>query len=216
MKKIFSLTLGLALAVSLISCGGSGDNNTNEAQSAAISAAVGPVIGGAIQEAAEFSPGSDSVNVNESGTVTIPESVCGDTGTMTGTITYDVDSEAHSGSITVSQTLTNCDGTDAYCAFPYVINGTLNTSATGSLTSINMAINANLSVTGFSTSALSCVIDLSVNNVNLETSTPEEIYEAIEGTICGKTPAEIATLIEQAESDPTEYCTALVNLPEAE
>lgn len=216
MKKVFTLALGLALTASLVSCGGSGDNNTNENQSAAISAAIGPVLGSAIQEAAEFSPDSDSIVINESGTVEIPSTTCGETGTMAGTLTYDVNTEDHSGTVEMSETLTNCDGTDAYCGFPYVINGTISLGATGSATSMNMTIGANLSVTGFSASALSCVIDLSVNGVNLETATPEEIYEAVEGTICGKTIAEIAALIEEADSDPTEYCTALVDLPEAE
>jgi hypothetical protein len=213
MKKLFTLTLGLALTVSLISCGGSG-NNTNEAQSAAISAAVAPILGAGIQSAVDFDLDDDSINVNESGTITIPQTNCGDTGTMTGTMTYDVDAEAQSGTITIDQTLTNCDGTDDYCSLPYIINGTMSVNVSGSTTSANMGINASLTVTGLSTSTLSCVIDLSVNGVNLETATEEEILAAIQGTICGKTPAELDALIAQAESNPTEYCTALLNLPE--
>jgi len=218
MRKILALSLlvsSVAVVFTLVSCGGSGDTAT-ESQASVAAGIVAPAITGAVGGLSVA-----TVDTVESGTVPVDYTFpCPTSGAAVteGNVSYDIDVE--SGLYTVTgdlvTTFNSCDGTDTRCDIDYTLGGTVNstTNTTVSSTTANVAVtqSGTVNVSGFAT--FDCTVDttlsISYDELSaLDDATALSILDYMTGTICGKTVAEIKTMIESTDAV---YCADVLGL----
>ncbi|MFH1223997.1 MAG: hypothetical protein V1647_06625 [Pseudomonadota bacterium] len=211
MKKLLVLGVSAVVLVAIASCGGSGSTATDSQAGVAAGVVVPALASGAstaslatIDEAVTY-PVDVTFHCDTSGDVTTTGNVEVDVGTETATINGTLESAFNS-----------CAGTDTRCSIDYVLGGsvTSTTSASVSGTDVQIAVTqaGTVNVTGFAT--FDCVIDtvttISYDQLStLDDGTCSGILDYMTGTICGKTVAEIKTLI---DGDDTTYCQTISDL----
>jgi hypothetical protein len=209
MKKIFGLALALSLSLALVACGGGGTASTTS-DAAVAAGVIAPAVVGSLA-------GGASLDVNETFSETITWSLsCGTSGAATTTGTWTADTVTGTVAISTATTFNSCAGTDTRCNINYVLGGTVNSTAdmTG-LTSfddkVNITQSGTVNVTGFATfdCAVDTVTSISLNEMALiDDSNLDAILAYMSGTICGKTIAEIKTLI---DGDDATYCAGITD-----